>query len=179
MDDKSTTSNVSFEAYDNYVYRNLLFFNGYLAWTIGGFGIYITWFWTPKIFEQYRYFLFNIAVWAFLFDIHLTLLYTPWILFPAVVNCATGILQTSDKLLVKIWFDFFLFFYGGTAIAIFSAFIYRLAALKRKLDTILSTWMLIFLGFLHFAFEVPTMIFFHMSSMNTTAVEEAIIAVMI
>ena len=177
MEDNLIPSNISFDAYDNDVYQIILKFNGFLALSIGGFGIYITLYWTPKVFENYKYFLFNISLWAFLFDIYTTFFYAPLILYPAFVNCPMGILKTKNKVLARIWLDLFMFFFGGVTVAVLSAFIYRYAILKGKLKAILSARFLVFLMILHLGYEVPAITLSHLLAMNTTAVEESIIKV--
>ena len=176
MDDFKV-SNITFEEYDSHVYSTLIDLNGLFSLTIGVFGIYITLLWTPKVLGTYKYFLFNIAFWSFLLDFYISILYSPFFLYPAAVNCPTRILKTENRLLAKIWFDVMLFIYGGVAAAVFSAFIYRYALLKGKLKTIMGWKFLSFLGFLHAINEVPVIIFHHLSTTNSTAVEEAIVKV--
>ena len=144
---------------------------------IGGFGIYVTWFWTPKLFGHYKYFLFNISLWALLFDIYATFFYSPWPLYPAIVCCPTGILKTKSTFWAKIWFELLIVFHGGTNIAVFSAFIYRLAILNGKLVTILQSKLLAALIFFHVLYEIPSLIFFNLSDQNTNVMEEFIVKV--
>ena len=102
MDEDLTAFNISFDGYNNNVYPILLRSNGFLALLIGEFGIHTTLFWTLNVFGKYKYFLFNIALWAFLFDVYTTFFYAPLILYPAFVNCPMGFLKTNSKVLARI-----------------------------------------------------------------------------
>ena len=177
MSNNFSISNISFDAYKNDAYGIVLHLNGLLSFMVGGFGTYITWFWTPQDFGKYKYFLFNISLWALLFDTYMTFCYTPWPLFPAIVNCPVGLLKTTNPVLARTWFNIALFLFSGTTMAVLSAFIYRFAVLKGKLSTILGAKFLTFLAFLHITYEIPAGIFIHLCALNNTAVEEAIVKV--
>ena len=174
---KLNVSNITFDNYDNKIYYTLFKFNGFLALTVGSFGIYMTLFWTPKFFGPYKYFLLNIAVWAFLFDTYSTLFYIAKFFFPAIVHCSTGILKSSDPIVAEISFNMLFLMYGGTEIAILSAFIYRYAALHRRMNAILNWRFLTFLGLFHLFHKSPSWIFYHFAVSNGTAIRESILQV--
>ncbi|KAE9548429.1 hypothetical protein FO519_008358 [Halicephalobus sp. NKZ332] len=86
-----------------------------------------------------------------------------------------GILALTLGTFVRIWFYILLLLYGGVNIAVFSAFIYRLALLKGKLKTIMGCKCLSLLGLLHVFNQVPAIVNHHLSSSNYTVVEAAIV----
>ena len=97
-------SNLTFDGYRNPFYTNLLHINGSLSIVFGILGMYLTLFKSPPIFGAYKYFLFNISFWAFSFDIYMSLLYSPKILFPALAICPQGILKTTSIVITHLCF---------------------------------------------------------------------------
>lgn len=170
-------SNITFDDYDNEIYNKLLYFNGFLALTIGGFGIYITWFWSPKIFGAYKYFLFNIAVWAYMFDVYTVFLYFPRFFYPAMLHCPIGLLKTKSPFWAQIWYDVIMTILTGTGIAVLSAFIYRYALLKDNLQVILNWKFTTFLVFLHLFVQAPNWLFLHICGSDTALITSLIIQV--
>ena len=170
-------SNISFDSYNNKVYPFLMNTNGLLSVIFGGLGIYITWFWSPKSFGKYKYFLFNISFWSFLLDSFFTFLYSPWPLFPAIVLCPVGFLKTTNPILARIWYEILLFLFGGTTMAVLSAFIYRFATLKGIFKNIMSAQFLTFLAILHIIFALPTNTLLNLAISNITAVDDTIVKV--
>ena len=79
----------------------------------GMLAMYLTATKTPRSFGSYKYFLFNISFWAFIFDFYMTILYTPRLLFPALVMCPTGLLRTSNNLIAYISFVSFILQVSG------------------------------------------------------------------
>ncbi|KAE9546490.1 hypothetical protein FO519_010298, partial [Halicephalobus sp. NKZ332] len=146
-------STYSFDGYKSPYYKIILHVNGSIALCFGALAMYLTLFKSPKVFGAYKYFLFNISLWAFAFDVYMTILYSPKLLFPALIMCPEGLLETKNNGLAYVSFFFFLIFFGSSTIAIISAFIYRYAALKNKINFILSWPFLLFLGVLHFTYE--------------------------
>ena len=174
---KSNISNATFDSYDNGIYNNLFKLNGFLALTVGSLGIHVTLFWTPKCFGPYKYFLLNIAVWAFLFDIYTIFLYKPKFLLPALLHCSTGILKSSDPIVAEISFDILVSICGGLTIAVLSAFIYRYAVLYKRLRIILSWKFLAFLAFLHIFYKSPIWILYRLSGHDGAAIHRTIVQV--
>lgn len=172
-------SNITFDNYDNKIYEKLLYTNGFFALTIGGLGIYMTLFWSPKIFGAYKYFLFNIAVWAYMFDVYAIFLYFPWFLYPAILNCPIGILKSKSHFWVQVWYNIGISIMTGTSIAVLSAFIYRYALLKNKVNTMLNWKFLTVLGFLQLFNQAPNWVFLRISTSNVTLVSEMIVKVRI
>ena len=177
MSDDFHVSNITFDIYNNKVYDKLLYFNGFLAMTVGGFGIYVILSWSPKNFGAYKYFLLNIAVWGFMFDIYTVFLYFPWFLYPATLHCPIGLLRTKNPFWAQIWYDILVSIIAGTNIAVLSAFIYRYALLKNELEKILNWKFLTFLGFLHVFNQAPNWVFLRISTANTTLITNMIVEV--
>ena len=106
--DKLKPSNYSFSGYDSPYYKAILHVNGSIALLFGLLAMFLTLFKSPKIFGAYKYFLFNISLWAFSFDVYMTILYAPTLLFPALVMCPGGLLETKNNGLSYIAFVSFL-----------------------------------------------------------------------
>ncbi|KAE9547958.1 hypothetical protein FO519_008829, partial [Halicephalobus sp. NKZ332] len=168
-------SNFSFAGYKSPYYKIILHVNGSIALCFGALAMFLIWFKSPKVLGAYKYFLFNISFWAFAFDVYMTILYSPKLLFPALVMCPEGLLESQNNIVGYVSFFLFLIFFGASAIAILSAFIYRYAALVNKIDIILSWPFLIFLGVLHIGYEIPTVILYCLGATNRTAIDEAIL----
>uniref|UniRef100_A0A914ZGS9 G protein-coupled receptor n=1 Tax=Panagrolaimus superbus TaxID=310955 RepID=A0A914ZGS9_9BILA len=105
----------------------------------------------------------------------MTILYTPRLLFPALVMCPTGLLRTSNNTVAYVAFWLFLTFFGCSTVAVLSAFMYRYVALKGKLRKFLSLKWLIILGILHVSYELPTIILYALGISDRNAIDKAVI----
>ena len=61
--------------------------------------------------------------------------------------------------------------------AVCSAFIYRYAALKNKLNKLLSIKCIALLGFLHIGYQIPTIVFHDMAHVDRAIIDNAILTV--
>lgn len=104
-------SNISFQAYDSSVYLYSMHINGFASVILGILAMYLIATKTPKSFGSYKYFLFNISFWAFVFDFYMTILYTPRLLFPALVMCPAGLLRSNNNTVGYLAFVSFLSYF--------------------------------------------------------------------
>uniref|UniRef100_A0AC35G9K2 Uncharacterized protein n=1 Tax=Panagrolaimus sp. PS1159 TaxID=55785 RepID=A0AC35G9K2_9BILA len=102
-------------------------------------------------------------------------MYTPRLLFPALVMCPTGLLSTKHNIVGYIAFWLFLTFFGCSTVAVLSAFLYRYIALKSKLRKFLSPKWLIILGILHVTYELPTIILYALGISNRNEIDKAVL----
>uniref|UniRef100_A0A7E4VS63 G-protein coupled receptors family 1 profile domain-containing protein n=1 Tax=Panagrellus redivivus TaxID=6233 RepID=A0A7E4VS63_PANRE len=166
---------MSFDDYAGKVYKILLTINGYVAISFGILSMFLIATATPKSFGAYKYFLFNIAFCACLFDFYMTEVYKPKVLFPALVMCPDGYIKTHDNVIGTFMFYGFITFFGSTAVAVFSAFLYRYAAITNNLRLLMSWPVLIIIGLMHPLYEFPTLAFYTMGTGNRSVTDATIL----
>ncbi|KAE9548173.1 hypothetical protein FO519_008613, partial [Halicephalobus sp. NKZ332] len=114
---------------------------------------------SPKSLGSYKYYMCNISLWSFLFDIYMTILYVPKPLFPALAVCSGGLLKGFGWFYGgEIAYFVFLLFFGACSMSVVSAFGYRLLILKNKEFWIKSKTWISSLAFLHIFYWTPTWI---------------------
>ncbi|KAE9555130.1 hypothetical protein FO519_001625 [Halicephalobus sp. NKZ332] len=92
-----------------------------------------------------------------------------------MLHCPIGLLKTKSPFWARIWYDCLLSILTGTTTAVLSAFIYRYALLKGKLETIMNWKFLTFLAFLHIFIQAPGWVFLHICASNTTLIADLIV----
>uniref|UniRef100_A0AC34QL70 Uncharacterized protein n=1 Tax=Panagrolaimus sp. JU765 TaxID=591449 RepID=A0AC34QL70_9BILA len=167
-------SNMSFDGYDDSWYGYGLTFTGTLAIIFGFLGMYFTLFCSPRQFGAFKYFLFNICLWSFVFDFYTAVLFRPVVLAPATVMCATGIISTSSYTLGHVYYITFVILFGICSVSVLSAFIYRYCALIGKLDLLLSKKCLVLLAAFHLLYDIIPAIMNWMESLDKDRIHELI-----
>ena len=95
-------SNITFDFADDPIYTIAYEISGLIAGVCGLTSMFLIWKKSPTVFGPYKYFLFNIAFWSFVFDIHMTVFYQPKPLFPALLLCQGGIFKSKSLYLATV-----------------------------------------------------------------------------
>ncbi|KAE9554956.1 hypothetical protein FO519_001853 [Halicephalobus sp. NKZ332] len=122
------SSNITFDFIDNPIYSIAYKVSGVLATICGLTSMFLILRNSPNIFGYYKYFLFNIAFWSFVFDMHMT---------SKNIYLATGCLFGLH------------IFYGCIISAITVAFFYRYYAVNRLINQFLSKRNIVLIILLH------------------------------
>ena len=57
-------------------------------------------------------------IYVVLCDVHVTLFYSSEVLYPEILCCPTGLLQTKNVFWTKIWFELLIFFHDEPPIPV-------------------------------------------------------------
>ncbi|KAI6221775.1 hypothetical protein M3Y95_00997600 [Aphelenchoides besseyi] len=83
--------------------------------------------------HSFRWYLLNIVFWSCLFDVYMSVFYTPALMLPTIGLCANGLLNSlSSPYTGLVACTTFIVLFGAAGMSVFAAFLFRLSAITQK-----------------------------------------------
>ncbi|KAI6208591.1 Serpentine Receptor, class H [Aphelenchoides besseyi] len=147
------------------LYRRLMFFNAVFCCTISVFVVLLIFTRTPRSMHSFRWYLLNIVFWSSIFDIYMSVFYTPVVMLPTIGLCSNGRLNnlTSPYTGLVACMAFIVLF-GATGMSVFVAFLFRLSAITQKTHWLHRKSSFVLMIFIHVGYSLPTCVFLWISA---------------
>ncbi|KAI6171783.1 Serpentine Receptor, class H [Aphelenchoides besseyi] len=147
------------------LYRRLMFFNAVFCCTISVFVVLLIFTRTPRSMHSFRWYLLNIVFWSSIFDIYMSVFYTPVVMLPTIGLCSNGRLNN----LTSPYTGFvacmaFIVLFGATGMSVFVAFLFRLSAITQKTHWLHRKSSFVLMIFIHVGYSLPTCVFLWISA---------------
>ncbi|KAI1701540.1 serpentine type 7TM GPCR chemoreceptor srh domain-containing protein [Ditylenchus destructor] len=144
---------------DDYgIYVWFMRFNAFLATTITILVIYLILKCTPKAMKVYKWFLLNLSLCCYLLDIHITVIFTPLPLYPAMTGCAIGLISPLGYMAPVVSFLLMTQLLTITGVSILLALMFRLASVHGKAALFQRKFVIFVCIMFQFCFGIPILI---------------------